>query len=265
MKDQDQIQVLGCSGGIGAGLKTTCFRLNETLLIDAGTGLETLDRSELARIRSVFITHAHLDHVCCLPLMLASVYNPDPRPISVFASEDTLKDLREHIFNWRVWPDYSVLPHPERPSIKFFPVEEGKTYSFEGLEINARTVSHSVPCLGYQVRSQRSGASLAFSGDSSQAGELWRHLAQTEALRHLIVDVSFPNELEALAAASGHFTPAMLAADLAPWGHRLDAGQTWIHVTHIKPGYEETVMRQCQEALSPWPIRALRQGEWLQF
>ena len=33
-----KIRVLGCSGGVAAGLKTTSFLIGDDLLLDAGTG-----------------------------------------------------------------------------------------------------------------------------------------------------------------------------------------------------------------------------------
>ena len=45
-----QIRVLGCSGSIAAGSRTTSFLLDDDVLIDAGTGVGDLTLDELARI-----------------------------------------------------------------------------------------------------------------------------------------------------------------------------------------------------------------------
>ena len=45
-----QIRILGCSGGIGPGLRTTSLLVDGTLLIDAGTGVGDLPAAELAAI-----------------------------------------------------------------------------------------------------------------------------------------------------------------------------------------------------------------------
>ena len=58
-----QIRVLGCSGSIAAGSRTTSFLLDDDVLIDAGTGVGDLTLDELARIDHIFISHSHLDHV----------------------------------------------------------------------------------------------------------------------------------------------------------------------------------------------------------
>ena len=45
-----QIRVLGCSGSIAAGSRTTSFLLDDDILIDAGSGVGELRLDELARI-----------------------------------------------------------------------------------------------------------------------------------------------------------------------------------------------------------------------
>ena len=68
-----KVRVLGCSGAIAQGCRTTSFLINHNILIDAGTGVGDLTLEEMRRIDHVFLTHSHLDHVAALPLMLDSV------------------------------------------------------------------------------------------------------------------------------------------------------------------------------------------------
>ena len=58
-----RIRTRGCSGGIGAGSRTSAMLVDNDVLIDAGTGIGDLALEELHTIRHVFLTHAHLDHV----------------------------------------------------------------------------------------------------------------------------------------------------------------------------------------------------------
>ena len=53
-----QIRVLGCSGSIAAGSRTTSFLLDSSVLIDAGTGVGVGDLTldEMAGIDHIFIT-----------------------------------------------------------------------------------------------------------------------------------------------------------------------------------------------------------------
>ena len=68
-----KVRVLGCSGAIARDCRTTAFLIDQDTLIDAGTGVGDLTREEMLRIEDVFLTHSHLDHVACLPLMVDSV------------------------------------------------------------------------------------------------------------------------------------------------------------------------------------------------
>lgn len=42
--------------------------IDDDVLLDAGTGIGDLELGDLNRIRHVFLTHAHLDHIAGLPM-----------------------------------------------------------------------------------------------------------------------------------------------------------------------------------------------------
>jgi ribonuclease BN (tRNA processing enzyme) len=102
-----RIKVLGCDGGIGDPLRTSALLVNQNILLDAGTGVGELSLSQLLEIEHVFITHAHIDHIASLPLLIDTVMARRSRPITVYATQDTLRTLQAHIFNWTVWPDFT--------------------------------------------------------------------------------------------------------------------------------------------------------------
>ena len=114
-----KITVLGCSGGIGSGRHTTCLLVDDDVLIDAGTGITTLTLEQLARIDHIFITHSHLDHVLGLPLLLDSVGEQRKQPVIVHALPEVLAILSEHMFNWKLWPDFRVIPDESAPWLRF--------------------------------------------------------------------------------------------------------------------------------------------------
>jgi glyoxylase-like metal-dependent hydrolase (beta-lactamase superfamily II) len=112
-----QIRVLGCSGSIAAGSRTTSFLVDDDVLIDAGTGIGDLSLDELARIDHILVTHSHLDHVLGIGLMADTVARKriGGAPIRVHALPATLEALRKHIFNGVIWPDFTRLPSAEQP------------------------------------------------------------------------------------------------------------------------------------------------------
>jgi ribonuclease BN (tRNA processing enzyme) len=106
-----KVRILGCSGGIGGRhLRTTSMLVDHDILIDAGTGVADLSLAELAMIDHVFITHSHLDHIASLPLMIDSIADMRDKPLTVYATDSTLEILKNHIFNWAIWPDFSEIP-----------------------------------------------------------------------------------------------------------------------------------------------------------
>ena len=120
-----KIDFLGCSGGIegstpvGRSLndyaRSTCYRINDRVLIDAGTGAGRLGMSEMVRIEHVLLTHAHLDHVACLPLMIDTIAGLRKTPTRTWGLPGVLTILRDHILNDAVWPDFTTIPSAEHP------------------------------------------------------------------------------------------------------------------------------------------------------
>src|SRR5210317_1761050 len=109
--DVMRIRILGCSGGIGAGARTSAMLVDDDVLIDAGTGIGDLALAELQPIRHVFITHAHLDHIAGLPFLVDSVFDEDvDTPVTVYARDETLRAIQDHLFNDVIWPNFAHLP-----------------------------------------------------------------------------------------------------------------------------------------------------------
>ena len=222
---------------MGGGRHTTSYRVDDDILVDAGTGLTTLDRDTLRRIDHVFLTHAHMDHILCLPLLLDSVAGERDRPVTVHALPAVIEVLRAHVFNWRLWPDFAVLPTPEAPFLRYEAVEVGVPVRLGGREFTAVPAVHVVPAVGYLMRGPR--GSYLFSGDTTRNPALWALAGATPDLLHVGVECSFEDSEITLAEASKHYCPSLLATDLA--GFRTDV-QVWI--THLKPGYEDAILAE---------------------
>ncbi len=250
-----RIKVLGCSGGIGPGLRTTSLLLDDDILIDAGTGVGDLSLRQQQRIREVFLTHSHLDHVCGLAFLADNLFGRIDTPIAVRAIHPTLQALREHIFNWKVWPDFSVLPDPQQPLLRWQELAAGEPIEIgQGRSITAFGVRHTVPAVGYVV-SGRHG-NFAFSGDTYADDGMWRFLNRLPRLDKLMIDVAFGDTDAALGYAAKHFTPELLGAELAKLDHR-----PRLYLTHHKPGSERAIDRECRTALRGWSYVHLKRGD----
>ena len=249
-----RIRVLGCSGGIGAGARTSALLVDNDVLIDAGTGIGDLELSDLDSIRHVFLTHAHLDHIAGLPMLVDHVFDEDFEvPLTVYAREETLRAVQDHLFNGVIWPDFTRLPSPENPMLRWHVTGPGDTIRIGHRNFYAVDVMHTVPSLGFTV--QNSGGVFAVSGDTKTNETLWPVLNACEDLRVLVIEVSFPDELGGLAADAGHYTPRTLTDDLKRLRHEPE-----IWLTGMKPGEEDRIYKQVVKAAPDKNIRMLSRG-----
>jgi ribonuclease BN (tRNA processing enzyme) len=249
-----RLRVLGCSGGVGAGLRTTSFLLDDDVLIDAGSGVGDLTLDEMASIKHIFLTHSHLDHVAFIPLFLDSIFDRIKTPVAVHGQRLTLAALKAHMFNGIMWPDFSCLPHPDRPVLRYVEMKPGDIVTVGNKTLEMIPVNHTVAGVGYRVTGD-SGV-FAFSGDTTSNDSLWEGLNRHDRLDVLIVEVAFANEDEELGRLACHYTPRVLANDLVKLRHDPD-----IYITHRKPGDEQKILEECQALLGNRRVRGLAGDE----
>ena len=254
-----KIRVLGCSGAIAAGFKTTAFLLDDDVLIDAGSGVGDLPLAALARIDHILVSHSHLDHVLGIPLLADSVLRLRAQagrpPIQVHALPETLAALRQHIFNSVIWPDFTRLPSVEKPVLSLHPFALGERLRIGSHEIEVLSARHTVPAVGFAVDGGDDVGYWVFTGDTGPNPALWQRLAQLK-VAHLVIETAFSDEETRLAELSQHLCPAALGRELAHLG-----GSVEVHITHIKPGELDAVMTEVDALNTPHRITPLRAGQ----
>jgi len=234
-----KIKVLGCAGSESPGRKSPAFLVDDVLLLDAGIVGAVLAQSAQEKITAVLLSHAHHDHVRGLPSFADNlVVSGKKEPVAVIGSAATLEAVHTHIFNGVIWPDFSRLPTPAAPILHWQPLAPLLDLPVREYLVSAFPVNHSVPSLAYRVR--RDNVSLVYTGDMGPTPELWSAIGTPTAM---IVEVSFPNQLEELACKTGHLTAALLAKELA----LLPILPAQIFVSHIKPCYEKQIHREIAE------------------
>jgi ribonuclease BN (tRNA processing enzyme) len=254
-----KVRILGCSGGIGGKhLRTTSMLVDHDILIDAGTGAGDLNVAELALIDHVFITHSHLDHIACLPFILDSVGDMRNKPLTMYATQATQEIIKTHIFNWAIWPDFSEIPTPENPYLRFQTIRIGEDIVLGGRKITALPARHTVPAVGYRLDS--GVASLVFSGDTTVNDDFWKEVNQIANLRYLIIETAFSNRERQLAIISKHLCPSLLREELLKLQRSPE-----IFITHLKPGQIELTMREIEENIGEYKARMLQNNQVFDF
>lgn len=253
-----KLRVLGCSGGIGGNLRTTSMLLDHDVLIDAGTGVGDLSLAEMVMIDHVFVTHAHLDHIASIPMMVDSVGFMRDKPLVVHATAETIAILKQHIFNWKIWPDFSEIPNVQEPCLLYEVIELGKSVNLDGRKITPIPANHVVPAVGFHLDSGE--ASLVYSGDTTACDGLWDAANAIDNLRYLIVETAFSNAELDLAMMSKHFCPSLLAKDIVKLKRNPE-----IFITHLKPGEVELTMQEIGECVCGFIPRMLQNGQMFEF
>lgn len=249
-----KLRILGCSGGIGGNLRTTSMLLDHDVLIDAGTGVGDLSLAEMSIIDHVFVTHSHLDHIACLPLLIDSVGFMRDKPLVIHATDETLTILKQHVFNWEIWPDFTQIPNLHQPILRYERIVLGETVDMGGRKITPLPANHVVPAVGFHLDSGKS--SLVFSGDTTTCDALWEATNRIDNLEYLIVETAFSNAEKELAVVSKHLCPSLLAEELG----KLKL-QPKVYITHLKPGEVELTMQEVSECVHGRNPRMLQNGQ----
>jgi cAMP phosphodiesterase len=155
----------------------------------------------------------------------------------VYGVETVVEDLTAHVFNNRIWPDFTRIPLPDGsgPTLELVVVEEGKPFETQGLKITPIEVNHPVLCTGLLVEDGE--VSLAFTSDTYKTDRFWAAANRLSNLRAIFVDVSFPSTEEPLAERSGHLTPRSLYEELSKV-----EGEPTVYAVHIKPFFRSAVI-----------------------
>ena len=232
-----QIKVLGCSGGVGGSMRTTSLLVDDDVLIDAGTGVGDLSLEAMLKIDHIFVTHTHLDHIAFIPLLLDTVMGLRAQPVTLHATQAVIDVLKQHIFNWHIWPDFNQIPNRHQPFLVYEAMFIGDKVTINHKSITALPANHVVPAVGYQINS--GAKSLVFTGDTVGGSDFWQAVNTINNLGYLIIETAFSNAEAVLALRSKHLCPNTLADELLQL-----QSQPEVFITHLKPGEDATIMRE---------------------
>ncbi len=206
----------------------------------------------------MFLTHSHLDHIAALPLLVDSVGGIRSKPIVVHALPETIVALRTHIFNWVIWPDFTEIPHYERPWMVFEPLAVGAVVELGGRFVRSLPANHTVPALGFHVYNDT--ASLVFSGDTGPNDEFWQQVNSVQNLRYVIIETAFPNRDQDLAVTRGTCTRSSW-----PKSSPSCSARPQILVTHLKPSDRQVIERELDAWAGRFAPRVLERGDVLEL
>ena len=246
-----KLRVLGSAGAELPDFRPPAFLLDDQLLLDAGTIGSVLSEEEQWNIHTVFITHSHLDHIRSIPTLADNIIIKNQlHTVSVRSTVEVITAMQNHLFNNIIWPDFTKIPSAENPVIQFMAITPYQEYIVKEYRVTAIPVNHTVPTVGYQVKS--GGKTIVYTGDTGPTEDIWTYCSGADAL---IVEVSFPDSLKELAQLTKHLTASMLVEELA----KIDILPKRILITHPKPQYFDRIHKEVSE-LAIAGVELLRDG-----
>ena len=145
-------------------------------LVDAGAGsarVAALGRLPLERLRAVFLTHYHSDHIAALPeFNLNSWVAGRTKPLAVFGPTGVTRVVEGMNDAFALDLDYRIDHHgkellpPDLGAMETRPMQAGSTQDFGDLKVTSFSVNHDPvrPAVGY--RFDYRGRSVVISGDT---------------------------------------------------------------------------------------------------
>jgi ribonuclease BN (tRNA processing enzyme) len=207
-----RLQVLGGFGGESIDCRMTCLLINDSIALDAGSLSQALPIERQAEVRSILLTHSHMDHTNSLPFFVENVYGKSDRPIDIHASEATIYAIRKYLFNNATWPDFTRLPNHLVPVLRFEEFRSEEPFTVDGVTFTPIPVDHLVPTHGFLI--EQDGAAVLWSSDTGPTRRLWEVANRTPNLKALCIETSFDNALQQVADVSFHLTPQTLESEL---------------------------------------------------
>lgn len=188
-------------------------------MLDAGTGFYRA--IELARLPTldILLSHAHLDHVFGLTVVLDLMYKSPVEKIRIYGQASKLQAIRDHLFSDLLFP---VVPKVEWISLESLP----NPFTLAEGQVRWFPLEHPGGSVGYRLDWPQ--FSLAYVTDTTcrENSEYWHFLNDLDLLVH---ECNFTDSEQEFAEMTGHSHISPILKQFRR--HRIDR----LILTHLNP------------------------------
>ena len=235
-----RIKFLGVHHEESKNTRLVSFLVDNVLAVDAGNLTAELTYAEQEKIKAILLSHGHYDHIRGVP---SFIFNNLYRSTKVYASTQTLKILSSHLFDGVIYPKFTEkTPFLKKPPVQLKPLKPYHPLKIIKYQILPLPVNHIPGSLGFEITSKNE-KKIFYTGDSGPGlSTLWNAISPD----FLIVDVTFPNRLNALAKNAAHLCPETLKKELSDF-YRIKKYFPQVVLIHLSPKYEEQIKKEVKK------------------
>ncbi|MDA1373075.1 MAG: MBL fold metallo-hydrolase [Proteobacteria bacterium] len=252
-------------------------------VFDSGAGsTANITRSRLPynRLRGVFLTHFHSDHIAELyELNLASWVAGRPEPLRVYGPKgvktivEGINDTYELDVEYRVAHHGSELLDPELADLRAETIKSGIVLEDGDLTVTAFAASHAPvePALGYRIDYR--GRSVVISGDSVVTAETRRIASKVDLLIHDALSLPLTEAAVDAADTAGLNRPAKIISDVMDYHATTESlielgtetGAGMVAYYHLVPAPANLIMTKVFERNLPENFVIANDGDWFEL
>lgn len=243
-----QVKIIGGHGGVTKNFHATSYLIDDSILIDAGSVASGLDIQAQLKIDHILLSHAHLDHTKDLAFICDNCFGLKGAPFQVHCHPSVNDAVKAHLFNDIIWPDFSVLPSKENPTMKFNLLIPEKEIILNGYKVLPVHVNHPVKknqeAFGFII--EKDEVAILFTQDTSATDRIWELGKNYKNLKAIFTEVSFPNKLQSIADISFHHSPKSIKEELKKMPKDVP-----VYLGHLKPNYQEELIQEITDLHEP--------------
>jgi cAMP phosphodiesterase len=256
MSKEFKIRALGAYGSQSDYCDLTAFQITDSIVVDAGSLISSL-KCKACKIEHIFVTHSHFDHIRDIPLLVDSFFEIQTKTINIYGTAQCIENLKKHIFNWDIWPDFSKISmiDSDEPAIRFVTISMGHKLYIDNISIEPIENNHCTGSCGYVIKKEDEGIML--TSDTYKCQSIWDRVNKDKDIKVVVTETSFPSSLGKLAESSKHLTPYLLSQEL----YNLKRSDIKIYVNHLKSNYMRMIKDEIEDL--EYDINVLHNMEYI--
>lgn len=234
-----EIRILGAYNLESSQNRLISLLVDDVLAIDAGSLTSSLSFSEQRKIKAIFISHHHFDHIRDLNTFGLTWSYSLTTPI--YSIPPILEALTSTFLHGKNYPDFLRWPS-KKPAFELHSLEPYKTSEVLGYKVLPLPVVHTCPTVGFEITSPQ-GRKFFYTSDTGPGlSSIWGYTSPDL----LIAEVTVPNRLEEFIKEAGHLTPSLLQQELE--GFKKQKGYLPpVLIIHLNPFLKEEIEKEIRK------------------